>query len=207
MARIGWQEFIRHFSEVEVRFVNCEIGLPHRDSFFTVAFYAWDSRNTSDEDVEVTIYAKNVRQVKLSSYLECEEIEGWDFTQQHPLLWHYEREGQITCLTPLTSELWQQIAALAQQTLTGYNHEVNVADYAARQVERWGHTGSFALGTFPLPLYHVLLPVLEAHGIRCFLPYEPNPIPVPVLFLIDGDDYIIADDFEVDLPEFIHKPE
>lgn len=30
---------------------------------------------------------------------------------------------------------------------------------------------------------------------------------MPVLFLIDGHDYIIADDFEVDVPEFLHKPE
>lgn len=206
MARVSWQDFIGRFPEVEVRFVNCEIGLPRRDSFFTVAFYAWDSVNTLDEDVEVTIYAKNVRQVKLSSYLECEEIEGWDFTQQHPLLWHYEREGQITCLSPLTPPLWQQVAVQAQEALTGYNREVNVVEYAARQVEQWGHTGSFALGRFPLPLYQVLLPILDAHGIRCFLPYEPKPTPVPVLFLIDGEDYIIADDFEVEVPEALNPP-
>ena len=32
-------------------------------------------------------------------------------------------------------------------------------------------------------------------------------LPPAVVFLIDGDDYIIADDFEVDVPEFIHEPE
>lgn len=201
MARIGWQEFIGRFPEVEVRFVNCEIGLPRRDSFFTVAFHAWNAVNTSEEDVEVTIYAKNVRQVKLSGYPEWEEIEGWDFTQQHPLLWDYEWSGSIVCLSPLHPEVWRQIAAQAQEELTVYNREVNVADYAARQVEQWGHIGSFALGSFPLPLYQVLVPILEAHGIRCFLPSEPPPTPVPVLFLIDGEDYIIADEFEVEVPE------
>lgn len=206
MARISWQEFIKRFPEVEVRFVNCEIGLPRRDSFFTVAFYAYDSLNTSGEDVEVTIHAKNVRQVKLSDYLKYEEIEGCDFTQQHPLLWNYECEGQIICLSPLSPEFWQQIAVLAQEALTGYNREVNVAEYATRQVELWGQTGSFALGKFPLTLYQALLPILDAQGIRCFLPHEPKPIPVPVLFLIDGEDYIIADNFEVDVSEALYAP-
>ena len=36
------------------------------------------------------------------------------------------------------------------------------------------------------------------------LPRIPHPA---VVFLIDDDDYIIADDFEVDVPEFIHEPE
>jgi hypothetical protein len=36
---------------------------------------------------------------------------------------------------------------------------------------------------------------------------EPERKQVPVLFMADGDDYIIADDFEIELPEFEHKDE
>ncbi len=191
---------------MEARFVGCEISLPRRDGSFIAALYAWDEANTSEDEAQVTFYAKTVRQVNLSENLDDEPIE-LDFTQEHPLLWDYEREGSIVCLGPLTPEQWRIIATQAQEALTGYNREVNVAEYAARQVELFGHTGSFALGRFPLPLYQVLLPILDALGIRCFLPDTPEPVSLPMLFLIDGDDYIIADDFEIDVPEFVHKPE
>jgi hypothetical protein len=29
--------------------------------------------------------------------------------------------------------------------------------------------------------------------------------PLPVLFLIDGEDYLVARDFEVEVPEFDHE--
>lgn len=207
MARISWQEFIGRFPEAEVRFVGCEIGLPRRDGFFTVSFDWWGGANVLDaEDIEVTIYARTVRDVSLSGDLEVGRIESWDFTQRHPLLWEYEWLGSIVCLSPLTPQLWQQIAVLAQEALTGYDREVNVAEYAVRQVDQWGQTGSFALGRFPLPLYQVLLPILDAQGIRCFLPNDPKPTPLPVLFLIDDEDYIIADDFEVDVPGAMYAP-
>ena len=49
--------------------------------------------------------------------------------------------------------------------------------------------------------------VLTEQDIPHFAPGEPKPTELPVLFLIGGTDYIIADDFEVEVPEFIHKPE
>lgn len=222
MARIGWREITQRFSHIDAHFVRCEIGLPSNDGFFTVDLYPWWEHplylKVQEEGVrwgfanswqgakEVTVYPKNVHQFLLSRQ---ETVIDWDFTRQHPLLWDYEWSGSIVCLSPLPPEVWRQIAALAQEALTGYNREANVVEYAARQVEQWGPARSFALGSFPLPLYQVLLPILDAHGIRCFLPSEPTPpsVPLPVLFLIDGGDYIIADDFEIDVPEFIHNPE
>ena len=203
MARTRWQEFVKCFPLMEARFVGCEIRLPRQDGSFTVALHAWDEANTSEDEAEVTFHAKTVRQVKLSRNLDYEPLE-LDFTQEHPLLWDYEQEGSIVCLSPLTLEQWRIIVTQAQAALTGDNREVNVAECAARQVEQFGRTGSFALGKFPLPLHRVLLPILDAHGLRCFLPYAPEPVSLPVLFLIDGDDYIIADDFEIDLLETMY---
>jgi hypothetical protein len=40
-----------------------------------------------------------------------------------------------------------------------------------------------------------------------FSPGSPRPPEAGVVFLIDDDDYIIADDFEVDVPEFNHEPD
>ena len=220
MARVSWRKTTQRFSHIDAHSVRCQLGLPSSESFYTVAFYpwwehplylkareagtGWGFANSSEGEAEVTVYPKNLRQFQISE-LGC--VIDWGFTQQHPLLWQYEEQGKITCNTPLTLEQWLKIATLVQENLTGYSDLADVAGYALKQVYRWGHTGSFCLGTFPYSLFHALLPVLDAQGIRYFAPFEPKPKPMPVLFLIEGDDYIIADDFEVDVPEFIHKPE
>ena len=220
MTRLGWREITQRFSHIDARAVRCQFGLPSSDSFYTVAFYPWWEHplylkareegtswgfiNSSEGEAEVTVYPKNLREFQIS---ELGSVIDWNFTQQHPLLWHYEEQGKITCNTPLALERWLKIAALSQEHLTGYNDLVDVAGYALKQVYQWGHTGSFHLGTFPYSLFQALLPVLDAQGIRYFIPFEPKPTQMPVLFITEKDNYIIADDFELDVPEFIHKPE
>ncbi len=220
MARVSWREITQRFSHIDARAVRCQLGLPSHDSFFTVAFYPWWehplylkareegikwSFSASPEgEAEVTVYPQNTRQFHIS---ELGSVTEWVFTQQHPLLWQYEEQGKITCNSPLTLEQWIKIAALTQENLMGHGRHADVAGYALKQVYQWGHTGSFWLGSFPYSLFQALLPVLDANGVRYFLPNAPKLTSVPVLFLIDGEDYIVADDFEVDVPEFIHSPE
>jgi hypothetical protein len=58
--------------------------------------------------------------------------------------------------------------------------------------------------SLPSRLHGPILGVLKHLGVPVFSPHTPNPAPATV-FLLDGD-YIIADDFEVDVPEFTHNP-
>ena len=220
MARVSWQEITKRFSHIDARFVRCEIGLPQNDGFFTVALYPWwehplyiEARNqnknwgfkgSADGFREVTVYPKNVVKFQISRQTE---VIDWDFTQEHPMLWLYERQGAITCNSPLTIEQWMEISTLAQDKLTGYNREADVAKYAAQQVRKWGHTNSFSLGSFPYTLFTVLCQVLDSQSIGYFVASEPKATKPLVVFLIDSDDYIIAEDFEIDVPEFVHKPE
>lgn len=220
MARIGWREIVKRFTHIDAQFVGCEIGLPQHDGFFAVSLYPWwehplylEAREeginwgvcgSAEGASEVTVYPHDVIKFQISRQTE---VIYWDFTQEHPLLWQYEGQGTIVCHQALTLEQWIQIAALAKDRLTGYNHGGDVAGYAVSQVHRFGHTGSFSLGQFPATLFHVLRPVLDNQGVRYFAPFEPKPADVPVLFLIDDEDYIIAEDFEVEVPEFAHKPE
>jgi len=223
MVRISWREAIKRFTHIDARFVGCEIGLPRHDGFFTVEFYPWwehpqylEAREEgktwgvqagAEGFSEVTVYPKGVIKFQISRQ---DDVIDWDFTQEHPLLWQYEEQGTITCNQPLTLEQWMQIAALAKSRLTGYNRKADVAGYAIQQVSWFGYTASFSLGHFPYTLFHVLRPVLDEQDIRCFVPFSPKPPEAserPVLFLRDDDDYIIADDFEIDVPEFVHKPE
>ena len=220
MARISWQEITKRFSHIDAKFVRCEIGLPHHDRFFTVELYPWwehplylqardDNKNwgftgSGEGRREVTVYPKNVMKFQLSS---CSEVIDWDFTQEHPFLWKYEKSGSITLNAPLTLQQWMDIAAVVKSRLIGYNREAEVAEYAISQVHHWGHTASFSLGRFPYTLFTALRQVLDEQGIGYFVPYEPELSRLPVLFLVDAEDYIVAEDFEVEVPEFVHKPD
>lgn len=225
MTRIPWQETIKRFTHIDAEFVRCEIGLPSHDGFYTVALYPWwehpqyleareegkkwGFKETSGGFREVTVYPKGVIKFQVSRVApyQLTDIVNWDFTREHPLLWQYQRQGAISCHSPLTVSRWMEIATLAQNKLTGYNRAEDVSEYANRQVYRFGHTASFSLGTFPKTLYDVLRQVLDEQEICYFTPNELAATDPLVLFLIDGDDYIIADDFEVDVPEFVHDPE
>ena len=59
----------------------------------------------------------------------------------------------------------------------------------------------------PLQLMESAVSVFSRLGVPVFRPdlfYVPPPA---ILFLLDSDDYIIARDFEVDVPEFVHDPQ
>ena len=56
----------------------------------------------------------------------------------------------------------------------------------------------------PAQLHGPVLQVLETLGVPTFAPDPPSSPKAGVVFLLDDSDYIIADDFEVDIPEFTH---
>ncbi len=221
MSLVNYREVANRFTHVDARFVACECGLPENDGFFTVELYAWwehplylAARATranwgfaslDDAYRRVTVYPRRVHQARLS---RREEVTEWDFTQEHPLLWQYEQAAEITCNSSVSLEQWMQLREAVRDKLTGYSRQVELAVYAApEQVHRWGRTGSFSLGIFPRPLFLIVRQVLDERRISYLASYEPEPVDLPVLFLIDDSDYIIADDFELDVPEFVHKPE
>lgn len=223
MARISWREAIKRFTHIDAELVECEIGLPQHDGFFTIEFYPWwehplylEAREAGDNwgfhgildgYLPVMVYPKEVIKFQISRQTE---VIDWDFTQEHPLLWEYESCGTITCNQTMTLEQWMQIAASAKNRLTGYNRDADIASYAVERVYRFGYTPSFSLGEFPATLFQALCEVLDEQAVRYFVPFSsvpPEAADLPVLFLIDRDDYIIARNFEVDVPEFVHKPE
>ena len=226
MARINWREAVKRFTHIDAELIGCEIGLPQHDGFFTVEFYPWwehplylEAREaganwgftgTTDGQLPVTVYPEAVLKFQISRGYDLRDVVDWDFTQEHPLLWQFEGQGTVTCNQTLTLEQWMQIAALTKNRLTGYNREADVAAYSVQRVYRFGHTTSFSLGEFPATVFQALCWALDEQAVRYFVPYSPVPpdaANLPILFLIERDDYIIARNFEVDVPKFVHKPE
>jgi hypothetical protein len=61
--------------------------------------------------------------------------------------------------------------------------------------------------TLPAQLHDPVLTVFRQLGVPVLSAGSPRSSASGVVFLIDADDYIIARDFEVDVPEFVHEAE
>jgi hypothetical protein len=62
------------------------------------------------------------------------------------------------------------------------------------------------LTTIPSQLHAPVLMVLEQLMVPVFAPHTPKTAEPATAFLLDEGDYILADDFEVVVPEFTHDP-
>ena len=221
MPRVNYRDVKDRFTHINAPFVRCEFSLPDNDGFYAVSVYPWwehpqyveAKANKSnwgfdygDEAYKtVTVYPMGLRQAHVS---QLSEVTDWGFTQEHPLLWQYEESAQIVCNEPLSLERWMQISQAAQKRLNGQIEQEYLAKYVSLEmIHRWGGQGSFTLGSLPRPLFIAVKVALDEHKVSYFAPYVPELTELPVLFLIHENDYIIADDFEVDVPEFVHKPE
>lgn len=58
--------------------------------------------------------------------------------------------------------------------------------------------------TVPAPLHEPVLTVLRHLGVPVFSPHAPMHDRPGIVLLIDRDDHIIADDFDIDVPAFVH---
>ena len=221
MPRVNYREIAKRFTHIDARFVACELGMPNNDGFFTVELYPWwehplclEARAAGSRwgfagsgagYRPVTVYPQEVYQARLS---RTDEVIDWSFTQEHPLLWQYEPSGHVMCNSPISLEQWARISDDVPSKLSGYNRSVELAEYVPlRTISRWGASGSFALGDFPRPLLRAVRETLDEHEVQYLASTVPEPAELPVLFLIDSDNYIVAKDFEVDVPEFEHRPE
>ena len=69
------------------------------------------------------------------------------------------------------------------------------------------YSAPYSLGYFPSPLFEQVRGILTAMKVPLFIPREPEVRDLGVAFVIDEDDYILASDFELDVPKFEHREE
>ena len=213
MAIVNFREVQDRFTHIDADFVSCTLGFDGETPRYTVSVYPWwehpayiDARETGkpwgfSRDVDggkpVTVYPKGLVQFKLT---DREQVVDWAFLDTHPLLWPYEDRGQIFCnsdppLAKVVESIRQALPDVPKENI--YSYVDPLAPYEA----------PFCLGTFPYTLFNVVEKVLADLGVATFVSPKPKPRATPILFLIDRSDYIIADDFEIDVPHFEHRPE
>jgi hypothetical protein len=211
--RRNYREVRDRFTHIDAQLIESAFTTQPPTSRVTVRFYPWwehplylqaraEGKTWGFCDTErgardLTAFATNPLECHLS---HRSEITDWEFCDDHPEAWRYQDEAEIFCNTdPDIPRLTESVLA---RNLPFVTRTVLSAYLPPSQ---W--KAPFSLGHFPFTLYNVLHEELERLGVRLHLPRRPVQRQTPVVLLMDGDDYIIADDFELEVPEFEHRSE
>jgi hypothetical protein len=127
------------------------------------------------------------------------EVIDWRFEEQHPLLWSFAERSTLYVNAPFDRRaFFDGLMALALPNVS----EADLIHHIMLPTTTVAPLGM----TLPAQLHESAVTVFGRLGVPVFSPATPE-LPRPaVVFLIDDDDYIVAADFEVDVPEFIHDP-
>lgn len=217
MALINYREIREHFCDIDAEFVRADLDLPGGSASYTVrldspwedpAFQALTAVEQPRDvcagraaRITVRIFARGVHACCLSPRRKIVDLA---FSEDNPRLWSYHDTAQVFCTSPLTVdraiELLDLVRSAVGQCGNPY-HFLNVPP-DSRLFYQWTASGSCSLGRFPLPLFTRVIAWLDAIGAQYFVPRQHEVrASVPSILFIDGEDYIIADDFELDVPQ------
>ena len=214
MPWTNFRNIVERFAHIDAEFVKSACLLSHGGGTaeVVVRFYPWwehpqlQSAEARGEQWgfssfeagkrEVTVRAIQPSAIRLSPR---QEVEEWSFEENHPLLWDFADESTIYVNAPFDrAALFEGLMGLVPNVSEGeVRNYIHVPDPSRAPIGL----------KLPAQLHDPVLTVFRRLGVPVFSPHSPR-IPDPaVVFLIDDVDYIIAADFEVDVPEFIHEPD
>jgi hypothetical protein len=232
MPRVNFREIVGRFDGYSgYSFHSCDVRLPGPGGAYRISFYPWwehprhleavakgetekwDAVDLFSGEIILSIYPVGVWKMKV-------EMPGaifeWGFVEDGLAQWEFEDDGAIFCNRAMTFEEWQPIGQrITEKLKERYTYLPSRYNYAEiPDFVEYGYSSSFMLGRFPYTLFQLVRSALMEFDVPIFIPREPEKRERPVILRIGEDcgdysecDYIIADDFEVEFPEIVHKPE
>lgn len=214
MPRLHYREILDRFSHIDADFVGCELGFPERRPWYRVRLYPWWEHPAYVEAIaedarwgygpgaelgkrEVTVYPLGLVGFRIT---RRDTVTDWSFEEGGPRVWPHEPWGQLFVNGAIDRDAL--IGALEQRL---GNRASDLATIVAPPAgAAWAAPLSLRL---PRSVLRATEGILGERGVDCFVAEAPAEGTTPAAFVIDGDDYILADDFEVDVPAFEHRAE
>ena len=130
---------------------------------------------------------------------------GFEVDANDPRQWPYEPQGQIAFPQGIGAEAWQQLKARMQAHLGDTVSPYEAARCLPSQTAL-SRNPNYVL-RLPYTPFQFLRTALNEQQIPCEVRAEPQEQPRPVILFINNDSYIMARDFEVDIPDAIFTPD
>ena len=204
MPRVHYTAIAHRSRHIEATFAGFALEEHDWNARFRVR--SRDFAGTGSGAVEVTVFARNVRDVKLT---HSASVTGWAFHETHPLLLPYEPSVLLYCNDSLDLErLWGLVASIETVTGRWFSPWAYLTHGGLPRLREVAARPSFCVGNLPVSVARQVRRYLEGLGVSVFAD-EPDPKPEksPKLLLLEDTDYLIADDFELDVPEAVLRPE
>jgi hypothetical protein len=215
MAWTNYRNVAERFGHIDAEFVKSAglLSSDGRTAELVVRFYPWwehpqyVSAVERGEDWGFSSYEAGKREVTVRAIKPWafrlsprQEVVDWRFDEDHPLLWDFANRSTVFVNASFDrGAFFDGLMGLALPNVS----EGDLLNYI-----HLPDSSKAPLGlTMPAQLHEPVLTVFRRLGVPVFSPGSPRTPHPAVVFLIDADDYIIAEDFEIDVPEFIHEPE
>jgi hypothetical protein len=215
MAWTNYRNIVRRFRHIDAEFVKAAglLSSERRSAELVVRFYPWWehprylSARERGEDWGFSSYEAGKREVTVRAIQPWalrlsprQEVVDWRFEEDHPLLWDFAEESIVFANASFDrGAFFNGLIGLGLP---------NVSEADLLTSIHLPDSSKAPMGlTMPAQLHEPVLTVFRRLGVPVSSPGSPRTPDPAVVFLIDDDDYIIAEDFEVDVPEFVHEPE
>ena len=215
MAWVRFSEVRDRFTHIDAELINVNVCFDGRErsASLTVRFYPWwehplcrtaieagddwGFKFTGTPEREVTVRAVGPVAAKLR---QSTRVIDWELIDDHPALWEFQQETKVFLNGPLVmNDLIERMVArripyVGRRELCAYLDPCAIPSVSSAVV-------------VPDSLCTALLEELAQLGIPTFLPHQPVVEGGLQVLVLDGCDYLVAEDFLIDLPEFEHRPE
>ena len=215
MAWTNYRNIVGRFGHIDAEFVKSsgELSSDRRTAELVVRFYPWwehpqyVSAVQRGEDWGFSSYEAGKRDVTVRAIQPWafrlsprQLVEDWGFEEHHPLLWSFAEQSTVFANGPFDrGAFFDCLMGLALP---------NVSETDLRNYVQVPDPSKAPMGlTMPAQLHEPVMTAFRRLGVPVFSPGSPKTPDPAVVFLIEDDDYIIAEDFEVDVPAFTHEPE
>jgi hypothetical protein len=214
MGLMNYRATLERFGHIDAEFVRASASFAPDGGTaeVVVRFYPWwehplyvAARERGD-NWGFSSYAPGMREVTVNAVrpfaarlASRQNVIDWNFAESHPLLWSYSEQCTVYVNAPFEPE--ELLSGLLALRLPYVSRE-DLQSYIYARDRRATSQGL----SVPSQLHEPLLKVLGQLKVPVFSPRTPNAPEPATVFLLDEGDYIIADDFEVEVPEFVHDP-
>ena len=214
MAWINYREIQDRFGHIDAEFVRSDVSVSPRASHasVTVRFYPWwehpgylHARDAGTpwgftDAIEagrrnVTVKAVVPYAARISQRVE---VTDWVFSEEHSLLWDFAPQATLY----VNGEF--DVLELTERVLDRHGPLVTRRDLERYFDRTWRPVASRGI-VIPAQLHATTVDTLTQMNVTV-LPGEAPSIPRLTVFMLDERDYIVAEDFAVDVPDFEHDP-